>query len=167
MPEIKKILVPCDFSKESRAAMDYACMVAEQTGASLDVLHVWDQPRYLDAQMVLQNSKERESLLDFVKAQVESEMKKFLAHPKRNEKIVVHKRYQLGVPHEQVLELARKETFDLIIMGTHGRNAFATTLLGSVAAKVIREAPCPVITIKASQEDPRKKYEHKDLMSTY
>ncbi|MEK7484194.1 MAG: universal stress protein, partial [Planctomycetota bacterium] len=109
MTEIKKILVPCDFSKESHAAMNYACMFAENTGASIDVLHVWDQPRYLESQTILQNASGQQSLLDFVKAQAEEEMKKFLAHPKRDEKIVIHKRYQLGVPHEQILDLVRKE----------------------------------------------------------
>jgi universal stress protein A len=61
-----------------------------------------------------------------------------------------------GVPFAEIIQFARDGNYDLIVMGTHGRSGFKHALLGSVTEKVIRKAPCPVLTIRASGH----KFEH-------
>lgn len=56
-----------------------------------------------------------------------------------------------GVPFVEIIQAARKHNADLIIMGTHGRTGFSHVMMGSQAEKVVRQAPCPVLTIKSPQ----------------
>lgn len=56
-----------------------------------------------------------------------------------------------GVPAESIVEAAREAKAELIVVGTHGRTGFERLVLGSVAERVVREAPCPVLTVKAKQ----------------
>lgn len=163
---IQHILVPTDFSEESREAFRYACFLAENTGATVDVIHIWDQPRYLDAQTLLYapEGNSSQSVTDFIKLEAEEEMKKFLAHLHKNKAVKVREFCVLGIPEEQIIQKAKDKFSDLIVMGTRGRSGISHALLGSVAEKVLRMAPCPVITVRSEFQDPRPKYHHKDLI---
>ncbi len=149
MKKIHRLLVPVDFSDGSRAALDYAIMLAEQFGATLDILHVWEVPHLVGMDMMLQMPNfENEPLDGFVRGQAERELTEFLGRISIRDDIQVNQRLEAGDVDSTIVKLAQNEHFDLIVMGTHGRTGLAHLLMGSVAERVLRVAPCPVLTIR-------------------
>ena len=149
--QINKILVPVDFSCCSQVALKYAVHFGNRLGASnVDVLHVWQPPMYLDPKTKLQQEGGKEATLsEFMHSQAGQAMKDFLAALEQQGEFEVQGRLETGQPHETVLEVAAAEGYDLIVMGTHGDKP--TAKLGSIAQKVVRNATCPVLTIRSEQ----------------
>jgi nucleotide-binding universal stress UspA family protein len=148
MMEVQKILVPVDFSECSRVALRYAVHFGNRLGAAtIDVLHVWQPPAYLDPGIRLHTPEGREeTLAEFVRSKAGQSMKAFLAEVEGGGSFAVHGRLESGEPREAILAAAG-EGYDLIVMGTRGE---ATNVkLGSIAQKVVRNASCPVLTIRA------------------
>ncbi len=148
MREIRRILVPVDFSECSRAALEWAALLAERFGGSIDVLHVWDTPHYVGPEFLIREPGETgHPLQKAALAQAETEMYEFLSRFRQgSERFRV--RLESGKPYETIIKLAADEHFDAIVMGTHGRSGFRHLVLGSVAEKVVRAASCPVMTIR-------------------
>jgi universal stress protein A len=148
MPAIHRLLVPVDFSESSRAAVQYAAYFVEKLGAAMDVLHVWHIPNVIDpALLVNVPGSATLPLVEHARGRSEEDMREFMsslgplvqgAHP----------RVEQGEPVEVILEVARQQTYDMIVMGTHGRRGLTHFFLGSVAERVVRRAPCPVLTIR-------------------
>ena len=147
MREIRRILVPVDFSECSRAALDAAALLAERLGASIDVLHVWDTPHYVGPEFLMgEPIATGPPLQEAAISQAERQMDEFLsAFPQREQ---FRTRFASGKPYEAIIKLAADERYDAIVMGTHGRSGLRRLLAGSVTEKVVRTAPCPVITIR-------------------
>ena len=144
---IKRILFATDFSLWARRAEDYACALACSWKASLTVLCVAEfppglNPDYLVNQQYLADLLKNESsqLVDF-KGRAELRG------------IAVTTRVATGIPSEEVITAARAEDSDLIVVGTRGKTGLAHVLLGSTAERVIRGAPCPVLTVRMESED--------------
>jgi len=148
MVRVNKILVPVDFSDCSRVALRHAVFFANQLGASaVDVLHVWKPPSFLDPGIMLHTPEGREqTLAEFVKSKAGQSMKDFLAEVESGGSYAVLGRLETGEPREAILEVATHEGYDLIVMGTRGETV--NTKLGSIAQKIVRNAPCPVLTIR-------------------
>lgn len=127
--EIRRILVPTDFSDGSLAALHFAASLAERLGASIDALHVLDekQPR--------------------TRAVAEDAMRRFLGSLE-GEKPRASGRIEPGDARCEIVEIAASGDYDLIVMGTLGRPARTRPMLGSVAEHVVRCAPCPVVTVR-------------------
>ena len=124
------ILVPTDFSEPSEAALDYALELAVRFDARLHLLHV------IDAAAV------PAGLFDDVKA-------KLARRASRGERrAAVTTEVITGTSARTIVCYARARSMDLIVMGTHGRSGVAHILMGSVAEKVVRDAPCPVLTVR-------------------
>ena len=143
--EIKSILFPTDFSEGSSQALQYAVDFTKKYGAKLHVVHViydiakatgWYVPHVSMDQMYKDIQEGAKKELD--KFGVEE-----LGGIKNIERTVL-----TGVPHEEVMNFAKKNKVDLIIMGTHGRKGIDRVLFGSTAAQVVRFAPCPVLTVR-------------------
>ncbi|MBK8480859.1 MAG: universal stress protein [Proteobacteria bacterium] len=146
-----KILVPTDFSACSRLALDYALFFAEHLGSQIDLLHVWEPPRYVIPEVTVQLPGEvRQSLASFARAAAGKEMNELLALLAAPDHVQVRGRLESGDPTETVVELAAREGFELVVMGTHGRTGLSHVFLGSVAEKIVRRASCPVLTIRHS-----------------
>ena len=136
----RKILCPIDFSEHSLAALDLAVKVVQQNDAKLYLLSVAPlpagasgfQPVPLDPYPYLE--KERQQ-------QLASLGRERIPTTVRYETLVIS-----GDPAEQVLDSARGLDIDLIVMGTHGRKGLSHLVLGSVAERVVRESPAPVLT---------------------
>jgi universal stress protein A len=148
MIEIRKVLVPVDFSECSKAALDYAIYFGKALKIStVDVLHVWKPPSFIDADTKLQTANGPvRTLIDFARSEAGKAMQDFLSYVAQEGGYEVRGRLELGEPYQKILEVAGSEQYDLIIMGTHGEEARAR--LGSIAEKVVRHARCPVVTIR-------------------
>ena len=150
-----RILVPTDFSPPSEAALEYARAVATRFGASLHLLHVVDDPyRAVYAAEVYVPEVEglRDDLLAYGVARLEDRLAASDVRELRATTAAV-----IGAPAWSIVEYAGAHDIDLIIMGTHGRGGMSHLLMGSVAERVVRTAPCPVLTVRGAPATAKAK----------
>jgi nucleotide-binding universal stress UspA family protein len=143
MLEVSKILVPTDFSETSEAAYTIAIELAQRFSAEILLLHVHHVPAYMFPDGVAPLSPD---LFDEVERSLAAELER-QAGRARAAGCTVKTRSRLGVAHAEILREAEESHIDLVVMGTHGRTGLPHVLLGSVAEKVLRRAPCPVLTV--------------------
>jgi len=137
---VNTILHPTDFSDRSQNALQMACALARDYGASLVILYVKRWPTIIFGDGVVPTDPEL-----FVR-----EAKEELAELKiPDSTIQVDRHFEEGDPAAKILEVAKEIQADLIVMGTHGRSALGRLLMGSVASEIVRKAPCPVLTVTA------------------
>ncbi len=137
MLRFANILCPVDFDQNSLAAVPIAARLAQEQNATLCLLHV------------IHLHPPAEPALSFAEAEAKARTRlEQLAH----QKFKAGTRYELlvitGDPAAEVLQVAAGLGDDLIVMATHGRRGFRRLVLGSVAERVVREAPCPVLTVR-------------------
>lgn len=157
MPTFSKILAPTDFSDDSKLALSYAVELAQKFSAEIVVVHV-DQP--LAPVMV----SELNPGLDVGTMNRIAEEQRLLALREldqttarlREQGLKARSLMRVGAPFLEIINAAVSENADLIVMGTHGRSGLAHVLMGSVAERVVRKAPCPVLTIR----HPDRKFKH-------
>jgi nucleotide-binding universal stress UspA family protein len=145
--KLKRILLPTDFSQPAAEAAEYAYAFAEQFSSELHLLHVI---RHLPAEVpefgMGLNFAGFPSIEDLEKEAI-SKLAKVLKPECQKGRTVVLATKQ-GPPFVEIVRYAQSHEIDLIVMGTHGRSALPHALLGSVAEKVVRKAPCPVLTVR-------------------
>ena len=144
---IKRILFATDFSQWARRAEDYACALACSWRASLTVLSVAEFPPGLNPDYPVN----QQYLADLLK-NASSQLVDLKGRAERRG-IAVTTRMATGIPSEEVITAARAEDSDLIVVGTKGKTGLAHVLLGSTAERVIRGAPCPVLTVRMEPAD--------------
>jgi nucleotide-binding universal stress UspA family protein len=146
---IRHILAPTDFSGYSKKAINYAFELAQTFGAKLSLLHVVELPPYPIEGFV--PSTMGADLLNDLERQGSAELAQVL--PQAQEaKIEVTRAVVIGSPFRKIIETAEAEKVDLIVMATHGRTGLSHLVMGSVAERVVRTAPCPVLTIRPPAE---------------
>lgn len=149
MSLFKKILIPVDFSVHSSFAVKLGADLARRFTASVTVLHVFDPLPYA-------LPVEYEVLSPQQSQQLQAEIQKSLAALRLRAETAgaAHVETQVlrGSPVTEIARFAADGGFDLIVMGTHGRRGVKHAVLGSVAERVVRVAPCPVLTARAPQE---------------
>lgn len=138
MPGFKKILCPVEFHPNSLRALLLAAEMLQRESATLYVLHVVD--------VAIPPKTEARVPFDKVEVAVTRRLER-LARQKIDTKIRYQLQVETGDPALQVLDAARRLHADLIVMATHGRKGLRRLVLGSVAERVVREAPCPVLTL--------------------
>jgi nucleotide-binding universal stress UspA family protein len=141
MIHVKKILYPTDFSSYSNQAYFHAIALAESHGASLTILYVY-APGFGTPEVHGEDADRR-----YWKDQLEQ------IHPV-NPGISVQHVFLEGDPAGEIVRYAADTGIDLIVMGTHGRTGLERLLMGSVAEKVMREAPCSVLVVKLPKGIP-------------
>jgi universal stress protein A len=139
--QLRKILVPVDFSECSRKAVHYAASFAKQFNAEVVLLHVLEVIA-VEGQVVATGTREAAEQELF-------QLRKEFAYPGSTKTVI---REGTGAHHGIVLA-AGDLNCDLIIIGNHGRSGLARMLLGNTAEKVIRNAPCPVLVIREREHD--------------
>ena len=145
---LERILVPVDFSDCSLDALEYAVVVAQQSKASLMLLHVLEPVSYgLD--FTLSHIRTREQVRESWTKRLED-----LASSHQHSNVPVESRLRGGLPADSILDSAQTLPCDLIIMGTHGRRGISHTISGSVAEAVLRKALCPVLTVRSPKFGP-------------
>ena len=151
MLTLKTVLVPTDFSDASESALRYGKAMAEAFGASLHVVHVmedllahaWAAEVYVSSMPQLRDEIERESRQRLAALLTDAERGTYR----------VETALLAGNPFLEIIRYAKSHEVDLIVMGTHGRGPIAHMLLGSVAEKVVRKSPCPVLTVREAQHE--------------
>ncbi|GIW78873.1 MAG: universal stress protein [Gemmatales bacterium] len=132
MIHIKRILYPTDFSSYSNQAYFHAVALAENHGAELTIIYVHSS---------------REKNAEYWRGQLEQ------IRP-LNRSITVRHKMLFGDPATEIVRFAHESMADLIVMGTHGRTGVEKILLGSVAEKVMQDAPCSVMVVKLPRAIP-------------
>ncbi len=143
--QIKTILFPTDFSNGARAAMDHAVSLARDYKARIILLYVIQDISI--AEWYIPSSLSVTDLVEDMQKSAWKEMDKWAeevaAKTGNVEKTVVR-----GVPFVEIIRTAKEKAADLIVIGTHGRTGIDHMLFGSTAEKVVRKAPCPVLTVR-------------------
>ena len=144
LPDIKRILVPIDFSSNSRRALDYAHGLAVRLDAALHLVHVCELPSLmtpaLDAYAI--------TLSDWNQRLNEEARNQLTELTAALEDVAVTTEVLSGRPALSIVESAGTNNIDLIVMGTHGHGPMMHALMGNVAERVVRTAPCPVLTMR-------------------
>ncbi len=144
MTKIRRIVCPTDFSPTAHHACDYAAEIAKSFGAELILLHVIPEMSYPTRSfgMAVAFPHLREELRQRANEELEGERKRLDPSIKTTTEL------RDGVSHEQILDCAKTQGADLIVMGTHGHTGLAHLMLGSAAERVVRMATCPVMTVR-------------------
>jgi len=145
MKPITRILVPTDFSDSADHALAYAVTLAEQVGATVHLIHVFDDPDTValySEVYVPMPPETRAALLTDIRRQLATRTAT-AGHEKVTTEVLT------GAPPAQaIVDAAKQHGCDLIVTGTHGRHGMAHLLLGSVAERVVRTAACPVLVVR-------------------
>lgn len=144
MTPFKHILVPVDFSAASSAAIDLGVTLAKASDAELTLLHVWELPIYPYMEFML-NSAEFVSTIEEAAGKRLEETRRAVQQRFPSAK----SQLMMGIPWQQILETVKQGPTDLLVMGTHGRQGLSHAVLGSVAEKIVRLSPIPVLTAHA------------------
>lgn len=155
---IKNILVPVDFSEPSLRALDYAVGLAKPTRARLTVLYVVEPIAYASPADLYAGVATQ--LGDLITEQRRGSRKKLgeiqekLAKKGIKSDVVLRE----GLAHQEIVATAAKAKADMIVLATHGRTGLSHLLMGSVAERVVRTAPCPVLSLRGEViAAPKKK----------
>lgn len=139
---IQHILVPMDFSPDAEHALNYAVELAQRVQARLTLMHVVYIPVTTEVN------------LSAYFADMEAGVKQGMeTYEKRVEEagLAVDTLIVRGTPFHEIVQTAKSQPIDLIVMGTHGRTGVTHLLIGSVAERVVRMAPCPVLVTRHSE----------------
>lgn len=147
-PCIRHLLVPIDFSSPSLDALEYAIQFLDRFGARLTLLHVLE-PIYHDLELGLGRIEQEVQKRTHWEAQLDS-----LAQVVRDRGLAAGSVVLGGIPSESIITYARGQCCDVIVMGTHGRSGLSRFRYGSVAESVLRQAPCPVLTVRSPKFSP-------------
>jgi nucleotide-binding universal stress UspA family protein len=151
MIRMTKVLVPTDFSEPSRKALAYGQALASAFGASLHVLHAVEEPLTqgwtgYGVASVLPGL--REEAMSEAQRRLDDAVPASVRDAQPTELVI-----RVGDPFAEIVRFARERGADVIVMGTHGRGGMAHLLLGSVAERVVRTAPCPVLTVREKEHE--------------
>jgi len=148
MIRLNRILVPTDFSEHSKTAVQYGCELASKFGADLHLLHVVEQLPVMYSEGAIFSPETEAELL--------AEARELLTKTPADidvSALNVTRATLEGHPLVEIVRYARENEIDLIVIGTHGRTGLVHVLLGSVAEKVVRKAPCPVLTVHSPEHE--------------
>jgi nucleotide-binding universal stress UspA family protein len=143
---IDRILVPTDFSAGARAASEYAQGLAGAFNSRIHLVHVLTAPPFVSdplgaRQLTLQVAE----LLEGAAADAQRALDRIRVEPALADRVV--RKTLSGTPVDEILKYVKKQRIDLVVMGTHGRGPIKHVLLGSVAERLVRHCPVPVLTL--------------------
>lgn len=148
MLNLSSIVLTTDLSENSEAAAPYAVALAEKFGASIHLVHVFEE--YLYSSVVVEGSLAFDPIkwVDDIESSSKKRLETMAAELSRVNGVQVIPHYLRGEPVAQLLNFVNANAIGCIVMATHGRTGFPHLVFGSVAEKVIRMSPCPVLTVK-------------------
>lgn len=143
--EVRRVLVPTDFSDTSNVALRWAVALVEACRGSLHVLHVLET--IAGAEPLTLEIDKRAPLERAIEVKAWEELKKLFSEQEQT-RLRVELAVEWGLPVDEILRYAKAHDVDLIAMGAHGRRGVGDVLLGTVAEGVVREAPAAVLTVR-------------------
>lgn len=153
MKELNRILVPVDFSDCSRAALDHAISLAQKFDASVEVFHVYEPPYYVGDVLLQMPGDQSVTMGDYIRSQAEKLLDELVESVEGVHDVTLVRGLVAGVPYQAIVDKAKSNDYDLIVLGTHGRRGLSHLLMGSVAERVLRKAPCPVMVVRDEYPD--------------
>lgn len=148
-PPIRRILVATDFSECAGRALEYAAILAGAYSAPVELLHVVEALSDMDHDSVASSH-----YFELCRKQAERPLDELATHLAEGG-LAAKWRLHLGIPSQQINAVATDCGADLVVLGTHGRTGLADVALGSTAERVVRGAPCPVLTVRSVQGQHR------------
>lgn len=146
MIAIKSVLVATDFSAPSNTAVNYARAMARAFGAELHVLHVFE-PLWITSADVVGGGISLATMIQGLEDTAKKQLEDTVTAEDRRELRAVPVMVTSESPSREIARYASEHKIDLVVIGTHGRSGLTRLLIGSVAEKVVRMAPCPVLTV--------------------
>ena len=146
---INKILVTTDFSEESKAAFDMAADFAHKSGAAITLMTVVEVPGFVPYGNLAGVVGVLDGLHAELKAAATTRLKEWGTTTSAFAGLKVGAEVRQGVAYREIVQAAKDLDIDLIVIATHGHSGISGFLIGSVGEKVVRLAPCPVLTVKA------------------
>jgi nucleotide-binding universal stress UspA family protein len=148
--QIKRILVPTDFSESAKHALTYGLSFAREYGAELILVHVVETLTVGYASDLF--PVPMAEVFDEISGYAKTEIGKLAAEIRQKE-VSVREMVVQGKPSAEIVRIAKDEKVDIIVLGTHGKGMLDQALFGSTAERVIRKAPCPVLTCQLHQHE--------------
>lgn len=142
--QLKKILVGCDFSPDSSLAFEYGLSLAQEFQADLHLAHVVEPPLYDD---LIKPSESRESFRQRLRTTVQEKLNSMIPEEARTWCNPVTA-LLAGQPHEELIKYALVNDMDLVVLGVRGHSLMESLLVGSTTGRVMRGAPCPVLSVQ-------------------
>lgn len=142
MSPFQHILVATDFSKPSLRAVDFGLMLASRLNPELTLMHAYELPAYAYEAFICPSAAVLDGLLGAARQQLDELLAKVRVTAPHARAILGQ-----GAPWQQILLAAHEVEADAIVVGTHGRAGIRRTLLGSVAERVLRLSPVPVLIV--------------------
>jgi nucleotide-binding universal stress UspA family protein len=148
MAELRRFLVPTDFTDTSERALDWAVDLASRVGAAVTVMHAYEIPimGFPDGALIA-SPEIATKIADAARAGLERTVARV-----KDRGVALDSILRDGIAFEEINAVAQSIRADLIVIGTHGRRGLARALLGSVAENVIRTSTIPVVTIHGPRE---------------
>jgi universal stress protein A len=152
MIQINRILVPVDFSEFGKHAMRYGCELARRFSSELHLLHVVEDiyPMVPEAGLLLPAQTD---FLTGLRQNAQKALEQLPPADIGNGITDVIRHVGNGTPFLEIIRYAREHNIDLIVIGTHGRSGLVHILMGSVAERIVRKSPCPVLTVRPEGHD--------------
>jgi universal stress protein A len=150
--QLKNILVPVDFSPASQNAFRYALRFAEEFGAEVTLLHVVEPPpstRFA----AIPGFPEMPSFPETDFSEPKKNLRALIASSRNGNRECPHWKMRAGVPSHEIVDAAKENDVDLIIIATHGYTGWKHFCIGSTAERVVRAAPCPVLVVREKEHE--------------
>ena len=147
--EIKKILFPTDFSVASDYALSYVVSMAKRFKAEIFLIHVVDTSYDISGFYIPHISVEK--LIQEMESSAEAQLKKVGGKISRSVK-AYKSAVKSGIPYKEIIKFAKNKGIDMIIMGTHGKSGTDHFFFGSTTERVMKQADCPVLTIRPPKD---------------
>jgi nucleotide-binding universal stress UspA family protein len=151
-----KILVAVDFGACSKRALEAAASIARSTGGALHVLHVYEPPYYAPEALIHLPGQAPMPIVDYVRGSAEAQLEQFASAVRADTTLTggVQTHLTAGLAFQAIPQQARALGAGLVVLGTHGRHGLSHVLLGSVAERVVRDAPCPLLVVRDTEGAP-------------
>jgi nucleotide-binding universal stress UspA family protein len=148
--KLKTVLVPTDFSESARHALRYGVSFAKEFGAELALLHVVENVTvgYASDLFPVPMAEVFQEISGYAKAELAK-----LGEEARQRGVSVQEHVVQGKPSAEIMRFAAEHQVDMIVLGTHGKGMLDQALFGSTTERVVRRAPCPVLTVRMAEHE--------------
>jgi nucleotide-binding universal stress UspA family protein len=148
--KLKRVLVPTDFSDSARHAFTYGLSFAKEYGAELVLLHVVENVTvgYASDLFPVPMAEVFQEISGYARAELAK-----LGEEARERSVAVQEHVVQGKPSNEIIRFASENQVDMIVLGTHGKGMLDQALFGSTTERVVRRAPCPVLTVRTTEHE--------------